>query len=79
MEPKSPHEDALARAKQYCKPDLARVKLDEIGLSETNRCGQGVCLHHVHELAHHIKNGMTQVQRYQYVDLIKIPKDSLQE
>ena len=79
MQRKSPYEDALARAKQYCKPDLARVNLDEIGFWEFNRGGGGVCPHHVHEVAHHIKNEMTQVQRYQYVDLIKIPKDSLQK
>ena len=79
MQRKSPYEDALARAQQYRKPFLARVNLTEIGLSETNRGGEGVCPHHVHELAHHIKNEMTQVQRYQYVDLIKIPKDSLQK
>ena len=79
MQRKSPYEDALARAQQYRKPFLARVNLTEIGLSETNRGGEGVCPHHVHELAHHIKNEMTQVQRYQYVDLIKIPKESLQK
>ena len=79
MKRKSPYEDALARAQQYRKPFLARVNLTEIGLSGTNRGGEGVCPHHVHELAHHIKNEMTQVQRYQYVDLIKIPKDSLQK
>jgi hypothetical protein len=79
MQRKSPYDDALARAKQYCKPDLARVNLDEIGFWERNRGGEGVCPHHVHEIAHHIKNEMTQVQRYQYVDLIKIPKDSLQK
>ena len=79
MKRKSPYEDALARAQQYRKPFLARVNLTEIGLSETNRGGEGVCPRHVHELAHHIKNEMTQVQRYQYVDLIKIPKDSLQK
>ena len=79
MKRESPYEDALARAQQYRKPFLARVNLTEIGLSGTNRGGEGVCPHHVHELAHHIKNEMTQVQRYQYVDLIKIPKDSLQK
>ena len=79
MKRKSPYEDALARAHQYRKPFLARVNLTEIGLSGTNRGGEGVCPHHVHELAHHIKNEMTQVQRYQYVDLIKIPKESLQK
>ena len=79
MKRKSPYEDALARAHQYRKPFLARVNLTEIGLSETNSGGEGVCPRHVHELAHHIKNEMTQVQRYQYVDLIKIPKDSLQK
>jgi hypothetical protein len=79
MKRKSPYEDALARAQQYRKPFLARVNLTEIGFSEMNRGGEGVCPHHVHELAHHIKNEMTQVQRYQYVDLIKIPKDSLQK
>ena len=79
MKRKSPYEDALARAHQYRKPFLARVNLTEIGLSEMNRGGEGVCPHHVHEVGHHIKNEMTQVQRYQYVDLIKIPKDSLQK
>ncbi len=63
----------------YLKPHLARVNLTEIGFSEMNRGGGEVCPHHVHEVAYHIRNAMTQVQRYQYVDLIKIPKESLQK
>ncbi len=79
MKRKSPHEDALARAKQYCKPDLARVNLDEIGFRETNRGGLGVSSNLIQFLANDIKDKMTQRQRYEYVDLIKIPKESLQK
>ena len=79
MKRKSPHEDALARAKQYCKPDLARVNLDEIGFRETNRGGLGVSSNLIQFLANDIKDKMTQRQGYEYVDLIKIPKESLQK
>ena len=79
MKRKSPHEDALARAKQYCKPDLARVNLDEIGFREMNRDGLGVSSDLIQFLASDIKDKMTQRQRYEYVDLIKIPKESLQK
>ena len=79
MKRKSPHEDAIARAQQYRKPHLARVNLDEIGFREMNRGGLGVSSAHLQFLAKHIKDEMTQVQRYEYVDLIKIPKESLQK
>jgi hypothetical protein len=79
MKRKSPHEDAVARAKQYRKPHLARVNLDEIGFREMNRGGLGVCSNHLQFLASHIKDEMTQRQRYECVDLIKIPKESLQK
>ncbi len=72
-------EDASDRAQRHLKPGYTRVPLEQIGFWEFNRGSGWVCPHHVHELAHHIKNEMTQVQRYQYVDLIKIPKDSLQK
>ena len=79
MKRKSPHEDAVARAKQYRKPHLARVNLDEIGFREMNRGGLGVSSDLTQFLASDIKDKMTQRQRYEYVDLIKIPKDSLQK
>ena len=75
----NPHEDAVARAEQYRKPLLARVSLDEIGFREMHRGGLGVSSHHIHFLASHIKDEMTQRHRYECVDLIKIPKKSLQK
>ena len=79
MKRKSPHADAVARAKQYRKPDLKRVNLDEIGFREMNRDGLGVSSDLTQFLASDIKDKMTQRQRYEYVDLIKIPKESLQK
>ncbi len=79
MKRKSPHEDAIARAQQYRKPHLARVNLDEIGFREMNRGGLGVSSDLTQFLASDIEDKMTQRQRYEYVDLIKIPKDSLQK
>ena len=79
MKRKSPHDNALARAKQYCKPDLTRVNLDKIGFRELHRGGSDVSSNHIHSMASHIKNEMTQLGRYEYVELIKIPKKSLQK
>ena len=75
MKRKSPY--ALARAKEYRKPHLERVNLDEIGFREMNRGGLGVSSDLTQFLASDIIDKMTQRVRYEYVDLIKIPKDSL--
>ena len=72
-------DEAVARAQLYRKPHLARVNLDEIGFWERHRDGLGVCSIHLQFLASHIKDAGTQRQRYECVDLIKIPKDSLQK
>ena len=71
-------DEAVARAQLYRKPHLARVNLDEIGFWERHRDGLGVCSIHLQFLASHIKDEMTQRRRYECVDLIKIPKKSLQ-
>ena len=79
MKRKSPLQDAIARAQKHRKPGLMRVNLDEIGFWEMNRNRLGVSSRHLHFLACHIKDEMTQLQRYQYVDLIEIPEESLQK
>jgi len=79
MKRKCPHDDAVARALQYRKPHLARVNLDEIGLSEWHRQGLGLCLNHVHFMASHLNDVGSQRESYDCVDLIKIPNKSLQK
>ena len=79
MKRKSPLQDAIARAQKHRKPGLMRINLDEIGFWEMNRGGLGVSSDLIQFLASDIKDTMTQRQRYEYVDLIKIPKESLQK
>ncbi len=72
-------EDAGDRAQKQRKPGLVRVDLDEIGFWPGGRGGLGVSSHHLHEVAWDCKANKTKLQRYQYVDLIEVPKESLQQ
>ena len=77
---KRPHEidDACDRAQTHRKPGLVRIPLEKIGFWPSNRGGPGISSYHVHEVAWDCKANKTKLQRYQYVDLIEIPKDCVQ-
>ena len=61
------------------KPGCVRIPLDQIGFWPGNRGGLGTSSHHVHEVAWDCKANKTSLKRYQHVDLIEIPQDSLQQ
>ena len=78
---KRPHdlEDACGSARKHRKPGFVRIPLDQIGFWPGHRDGLGISSHHVHIIAWDCKDHGTQLQRYQHVDLIEIPQDSLQQ
>ena len=72
-------EDAGDRAQKQRKPGMVRMPLNKIGFWPPNRGGMGVSTYHVHEVAWDCMAHKTKIQRYDHVDIVKIPSDALQE
>ena len=71
--------DAGDRAQTFRQPGMGRIPLDEICDWPEIRCGLGVSSLHVHELSHHIIACGVSRDKYDHVDLVKIPTELLAE
>jgi len=69
-------EELAESTDKYRIPGLVRVPLDQIGFWPGNRMG-GCCPHHVHEVAADIVTNGTSLDRYDRVELVKIPAAEL--
>ena len=71
-------EDAGDRAQKLRKQGLVRIPLDKIGFWPSNRGGAALSSHHLHEVTWDCVANRTKLQRYEHVDIVEIPSDSLQ-
>ena len=70
-------EELPESAEKYRIPGLVRVPLDQIGFWPGHRHGAGCFPYHVHEIAADIVTTGTSLDRYDRVELVKIPAAEL--
>jgi len=76
---KRPLEDALDRAQKFRKVGLVRLKLDLLGFHPLNRGGAGLIPYHAHEVAHDCLSNNVSLQRYNFVEVVKVPAAALED
>ena len=76
---RAPLEDACDRAHKMRVPGDVRIKLEQIGFWNKNRGGMGLASQHLHEVAHSCCAQGVSLQRYQYVPVVEIPQEHLEE